>query len=86
MWSGSLYSDKVYGKLYNEAFNVSQPTLAVKAEYEHIKHDLTKSYVNAFSGNWVTNPHVKVAAANGMIRELVHFHPTYGAFGSTGDL
>ena len=78
LWSGSVYSDVRYSALYSEIDAPSQPTFSTGAGYEHVKHDLTKSYVNAYSGLG-DNPRVKVSATEGVVRELIHFQPTLGS-------
>jgi hypothetical protein len=79
IWSGSLYSDGKYSNVYKEVSDVGQPNFAIGTGYEHIKQDLTSAYRNSHAGEG-DNPHAKVAANNGVIRELVHFQATYGKF------
>ncbi len=77
-WSGTLYSDSTWSNLYAAIDPVNQPLFASASAYEHIRNDLTASYVNAYSGTG-DNPAAKVAASSGVIRELVHFQPTLGS-------
>ncbi len=87
IWSGSLYSDgricnsasgETCAALYGKFDAVDQPVFFAGTGYEHIRNDLTPSYVNAYSGSG-DNPTAKVAAANGVIREMVHFQKTLGS-------
>ncbi len=78
LWSGSLFADPAYKGLYSVFDNVTFPELASGAGYASVRHDLTRSYVNAFSGSG-DNPHGKVAADHGVMRELVHFLPSLGS-------
>jgi hypothetical protein len=57
---------------------ISQPTFALGSGYEHVKHDLTPHYRNAYSGIG-DNPSVRVAATDGVVRKLIHFQATLGS-------
>lgn len=76
-WSGSVYTDPQYSALYGEMDYINQPNLTLGSGYEHIQNDLTKSYVNSYSGSG-DNPHAKVVSPSGVLREIIHFQPTLG--------
>ena len=78
VWSGSVYSDPAYSKVFSEVAPIVRPVLTLGSGWEHVRHDLTKFYVNAYSGSG-DNPHVKVAAPNGLGRDMVHFHAGFGS-------
>ncbi len=80
-WSGSLYSDGRYSSVYSVFDSLSQPVLLLGNGYEHVRHDLTGSYVNSYAGAG-DNPQVKASTANGVNRELVHFQPVNGSAGA----
>ena len=77
VWSGSLYTDGQYSQTYREVADATPADFAIGSGYEHIKEDLTKAYTNSHSGEG-DNPHAKIAPNRGVVRELVHFQPTYG--------
>ncbi len=87
IWSASLYTDnricngstgETCATLYGKYDPVDQPSFAAGAGYEHLRNDLTPSYVNSYSGTG-DNPSVKVASTNGVVREMVHFQKTQGS-------
>lgn len=77
IWSGSLYTDPISGILYSAVDPISRPEFVARSGYEHILHDMTSLYVNSYTGAG-DNPTTKVAATNGVVREIVHFQPTQG--------
>ncbi len=83
LWSGSLFTDNAFKDVYGVVDAVSFPVLTSGAGFDYVKHDLTRSYVNKYSGSG-DNPHPKVAANGGVIRELIHFH--HAPFGTLDPL
>lgn len=75
-WSGTVYSDS-NAPVYNEIDNQTMPIFFAGTGFEHIRHDLTHFYRNAYTGTG-HNPNIKVASTNGVIREIIHFQPTLG--------